>query len=146
MEIVRSDTGTGRTHNYKSSRVIEAVIRVKTAQWGWLGCSQGCANALTVESRLVTGTADERALVKRLTSRLLLFGCHNGSTHGELADDKVEQALVNIELSPFGEGLSSEALSVVHALMGSNATALVFGGINSLSHSGVLSLWRDGQF
>lgn len=146
VDIVRSDTGTGRTHNYNASRVIEAVKRVKTAQWGWLGYSQGCANALTAESRLVTGTPDERALVKGLTSRLLLFGCHNGSTHGELADNKIEQALVDIELSPFGEGLSSEALSMVHALMGSNASALVFGGINSLSHSGVLSLWRDGQF
>ena len=30
--------------------------------------------------------------------------------------------------------------------MGSNATALLFGGINSLSHSGVLSLWSDGNF
>ena len=153
IDLIRADTGIGRSLEYNAGRIADAIRNLKDGPWCWLGYSQGCANALMAESMLLTGTPTEHALIKnKLKSRCLLFGAHNGSVHGSLADTKIENAIVDVEYflkllqAHFSFSFTSCILSRVTSILVSRAASNLFAGIRSLTHSGLIRLWRDGQF
>ena len=86
VQVVRADTATAREFTYNAARIEDAVRQVTTRTWGWLGYSQGCANALTAESTMRGGTPEQRKLLDGLRSRHLLFGAHNGSAHADCGE------------------------------------------------------------
>ena len=99
VRVVRADTATAREFTFNAARIEEAARSVTTSTWGWLGYSQGCANALTAESMMRGGTPEQQVLLKGLRSRHLLFGAHNGSSHADCGGPKVDLALVHAEES-----------------------------------------------
>ena len=56
--VVRADTGTARSFEFNAAKIEEAISTVTEMRrpYGLLGYSQGCANALTAESLLLSGT------------------------------------------------------------------------------------------
>lgn len=151
VRVVRADTATGRSLEYNAVRIEEAVRTVQ-GPWGIIGYSQGCANALQAESRMLSGTPEQQELVSRLRCRNLLFGAFNGSAHGTCTNAKFLRGIVDGEqfLKHYQGVLSKEA--VTHAQRGLrllfDSRPFVHGTLGSLSlaHEGVRFLQREGQF
>jgi hypothetical protein len=151
VRVIRAGTATWRSLQYNAVRVEEA-IREATTPYGILGYSQGCANGLMAESRLLGGTPGQQALAGRLRCRNLLFSAFNGSAHGTCGDWKLSRAMVEGErfLKHYQAVLSKPAIEMgLRALrLALDSQTLVLGllGSDSLSHEGVRSLHREGQF
>ncbi|KAF4668536.1 hypothetical protein FOL47_002955 [Perkinsus chesapeaki] len=154
LQIVRADTGTGRSLEYNARRVIEAVRKIDPdTEWGWLGYSQGCANALRAETTIQTGTPEEYELIHdRLVGRMLIFSAFNGSVHGKLGDDKVQAVIMDLEYfmkllqAHFSSQFAGFALNLFTSALASRVVTDLLVGVQSLTHQGVFTLWRDGQF
>ncbi|MBI2392894.1 MAG: hypothetical protein HYV09_25135 [Deltaproteobacteria bacterium] len=151
IKVVRADTATGRSLEYNAVQVEDAVRSVE-GPWGIIGYSQGCANALAAEARMLGGTPEQQELVSRLRCRNLLFGAFNGSAHGTCSNAKFLRGIVEGEqfLKHYQGVLSREA--VTHAQralrMMFDSRPFVHGTLGSLSlaHEGVRFLQREGQF
>ncbi len=151
IRTIRADTATARSLDYNAARIEEAVRQASTP-WGTLGYSQGCANILQAESRLLGGTPEQQALARGLRCRNLLFSAANGSAHGTCGDLKLLRAIVEgeqilkhyqallskpaIEMALHGLRLALDSKTFVHSQLGSD----------SLSHTGVQFLQREGLF
>jgi hypothetical protein len=150
VQLLRADTATGRSLEYNAERVIDEVRRAKTP-WGWVGYSQGCANALMAESLLRGGTPDEQALLESFVSRCLLFSAANGSAHGSSGDWKLGRALVRGEriLKPYQGTYSRPALRAFYraarAALDSRAFHQGMGGWHSLTYERAVTFHRDLQ-
>jgi len=151
VTVLRADTATARSLEYNARRVIEAVKKAKTP-YGFVGYSQGCANALMTESKLKGGTPEQAGLLDDLVCRNLLFSAANGSAHGTCGDEKFLQAMVDMDhfLAHYQAVFSHSAIRMflrgVRLVLDSRAFVLGMLGTRSLSHWGVLSLQRGGQF
>ncbi|KAF4754167.1 hypothetical protein FOZ63_004697, partial [Perkinsus olseni] len=154
LQIVRADTGTGRSLEYNARRVIQAIRKIDPdTEWGWLGYSQGCANALRAETTVQTGTPEEYDLIhNRLVGRMLIFSAFNGSVHGKLGDDKVQAVIMDLEYfmkllqAHFSSQFAGSALNLFTSALASRLVTDLLVGVQSLTHEGVFTLWRDGQF
>jgi hypothetical protein len=140
-----------RSLEYNAACIEEAARRT-TTPWGYVGYSQGCANGLCAESRLLGGTPEQQALASRLVARNLLFSAFNGSAHGTCSDGKYLQTIVEGErtLKHFQAVLSRRAtemgLSALRLSMDSREAVVAMLGSFSLSHDGVLFQQREGRF
>jgi hypothetical protein len=151
VRVIRADTRTARSLDYNAARVEEAVCQV-TTPWGYIGYSQGCANGLNTESRLLGGTPDQQRLVRGLRCRNLLFSAVNGSAHGTCGDIKFVRAMsdgdkfIKHYQAVFSRQAIEFALKNIRTLLDSRSLVHSLAGIQSLSHDGVRPLARDGQF
>ncbi len=151
IRVIRADTQTARTLEYNAARVEEAVRRVD-GPWGYVGYSQGCANGLMAEARMLGGSPEQQELVSRLKTRHLLFSALNGSAHGTCGDWKFLRAMSDADrFLKFYQALLSRSairfsLKNLRALLDSKPFVHSLGGVASLSHEGVRALARDGQF
>ena len=151
VRVVRADTANMRSLKFNAHRILDAV-RTVTTPYGFIGYSQGCANALMAESMLHAGPPDVAPLLDRLVCRNLLFGAHNGSLHGTCGDRKMLQALIDLDhfMAHYQAVLSRPAILLAQSFMrlALDSRAFVSGvlGSRSLSRFGVLALQAGGQF
>ena len=151
VRTVRADTATARSLEYNADRAIEAIEGLRTP-YGLVGYSQGCANALCAEARMLAGPPRLQELARGLRGRMFLFSAINGSAHGTCGDWKLYRAMVELDrLMKHYQGVfSGQAISFVlrnlGALLDSRAMVHGFGGMASLSYEGVVALAREGQF
>eukprot|EP00746_Dinoflagellata_sp_MGD_P020080 gnl/MRDRNA2_/MRDRNA2_14673_c0_seq1.p1 gnl/MRDRNA2_/MRDRNA2_14673_c0~~gnl/MRDRNA2_/MRDRNA2_14673_c0_seq1.p1 ORF type:complete len:1041 (+),score=177.80 gnl/MRDRNA2_/MRDRNA2_14673_c0_seq1:429-3125(+) len=151
VEFVRADTGC-RSLEYNSSKIQEAIRQVKTEAWGYIGYSQGCANSLMAESRLCTGTPEQRKLVVgRLKCRNLLYSAANGSAHATCGEWKTTRCIVEAERilkhhqAIFSRAATDSFLRLLWTTLSSREATCLFGGLHSVTHFGARALWRDAQ-
>ncbi|MBU1220737.1 hypothetical protein KKF34_11700 [Myxococcota bacterium] len=151
IRVLRADTKTARNLYFNAWQILKSLDDVD-GPFGFIGYSQGCANALRAESLLAGGTPPMRAKLERLKSRNLLFSAINGSTHGSCGNIKFMNALSEMDkiLKYYQAVFSGRAvkffLSNLNALLDSRSFVHLLGGMESLSHSGVTELAREGQF
>lgn len=151
VHIIRADTETARPLTHNAHRIVEAV-RKATTPYGLVGYSQGCANILTAESMLKSGTPDQQRLLEGLVARNLLFTASNGSPHGTCGDLKFMRAMVDMDhfLAHYQTVLSGRAiqaaLRTIRLLLDSQAVVLGMLGTRSLSRWGIIALHGGGQF
>lgn len=151
VKLVRSDTATAETLVYNAQKIVEAIEEVD-GPYGLIGYSQGCANVLMAESLLRRGTPEQQRLLDDLRSRNFLFSAVNGSAHGSCGNEKFLAAMVEGEaFLKFYQGMFSGSLirgfqKVLNALLENPQVTHIMGSVDSLSHEGVVSLTRDGEF
>jgi hypothetical protein len=151
VHIIRADTATNKPLEYNARRIIEAMEEA-VGPFGFLGYSQGCANALMAESILASGTPRERRLLDRLVCRNLLFSAFNGSPHGSSTDRKFLEAMVGLDnfLSHYQARLSQPAIEaavrVMVMLLDNRLSATGILGMRSVAYEGVMELHRHGRF
>jgi len=151
VRVIRADTQTARSLEFNARKVEEAASQV-TTPWGYIGYSQGCANGLMAESRMLGGSPDQQSIVSGLRCRNLLFSAINGSAHGTCGDWKFLRAMVEGDkfLKYYQAVLSRKAIDFalrnIKMLLDSRPFVHSLGGIASLSYDGVRALGRDGQF
>jgi len=151
VATVRADTATARSLEYNADRAIEAIEGLRTP-YGLVGYSQGCANALCAEARMLAGPPRLQTLARGLRGRMFLFSAINGSAHGTCGDWKFYRTMVELDrLMKHYQGVfSGPAIAFVlrnlGALLDSRAFVHNFGGMASLSYEGVVALAREGQF
>ncbi len=151
VRTIRANTKTFRSLEHNAAAIVRAARRAKTP-WGYIGYSQGCANGLRAEARLLGGPPEEQALAVRLVCRNLLFSAANGSAHGTCGNIKFLRAMNQADrfLSHYQAFFSDRAiglaLRVVRLALGSQPWVLSMRGAQSLAHEGVEALFRDGQF
>jgi hypothetical protein len=151
VRVIRADTSTMRSLEDNAVRIEEAVRRV-TGPWGAIGYSQGCANALAAEHRLLSGTPEQQALAAGLRCRNLLFSALNGTAHGTCSNWKYLRAVADGErmLKHYQAVVSQPAIRLAHRalrlMLDSQPFVLSLLGGHALSHEGVKFLHREGQF
>ena len=151
VRTIRANTATARSLEYNAARIEDAARQAKTP-WGYIGYSQGCANGLMAESRLLSGTPEQQKLAERLVARNLLFSATNGSAHGTCGDWKTMRAMIEGDrfLKHYQAVASRQAIRFVidniKLALDSRLFVHVMGGVASLSYEGVRALGRDGQF
>lgn len=151
VEVIRAHTGLFRSLEYNASAIIEAIKQAKTP-WGYIGYSQGCANALMAENFLYGGTPEQRKLLDNFVCRNLLFSAANGSVHGSNGARKFLTAIVEGEMflkhyqAIYSRELTDLILRTMKAVMDSRAFVNTLGGTYSLTLERARLLHRDGQF
>jgi hypothetical protein len=151
IKVIRADTKTARSLHFNAARVEDAVRSVDTP-WGYIGYSQGCANGLQAESRLLGGTPEQQSFCKNLRCRNLLFSAINGSAHGTCGDQKFLRVMSDGDrfIKHYQALLSKPAIEFglknIRQLLDSRLFVHSLAGVHSLSHEGVRPLARDGQF
>jgi hypothetical protein len=118
VKTIRSDTATARSFEYNAGKIeeaIEAAVQLRRP-YGYLGYSQGCANALMAETTLLAGTPKQQMLLNSgsssLVCRQLLFSAANGSVHGSAMEKKIQRLIVLCEeFFKYQQGYVSRALS-----------------------------------
>lgn len=155
--VVRADTGTARSFDFNAAKIEEAILHATEMKrpYGLLGYSQGCANALTAESLLLSGSpVQQRALIDAragLVCRQLLFSAANGSMHGPAMDLKVQRLIVMAEdffkyqQGYFSKALTRLVLELVNQTMDSAPFQKFFGGAQSMLPDGCRAFWRESQ-
>jgi hypothetical protein len=151
VRVVRAHTGLLQSLEYNAAAIIRALDGVD-GPWGWVGYSQGCANALLAESFLRGGTPDQQKVLDRLVCRNLLFSAANGSAHGTSGTAKFARAMIDGErfLKHYQARYSKEMidlfLRVFRMLLDSRLFVSYLGGAHSLTLERAAALHRDGQF
>ena len=151
VEVVRADTATLQSVDYNAACVERAVRENVQTPWGWVGYSQGCANAFRAEAMMLQGTPEQQRLMENFRCRQLLYSAANGSAHATCGDWKLLRALVDGErfLKRFQASMSvatqNLALDLLQNAMSSRLAYAVLGSVQSLTHQGARTMWRDGQ-
>lgn len=151
VRVVRADTATLQSVDYNAACVEQAVREHVTTPWGWVGYSQGCANAFCAEAMMLQGTPKQQRLMDSFRCRQLLFSAANGSAHATCGDWKLLRALVDGErfLKRFQASMSAAtqnlALDLLQNALSSRLAFAVLGSVQSLTHEGARKMWRDGQ-
>jgi hypothetical protein len=118
VKTIRSDTATARSLEYNAGKIeeaIEAAVQLGRP-YGYIGYSQGCANALMAENSLLSGTPNQQKILasgnSSLVCRMLLFSAANGSFHGPAMEKKIQRLIVLCEeFFKYQQGYVSRALS-----------------------------------
>jgi len=157
VKVIRSDTATARSLEYNAGKVEEAIELAKQMKkpFGLLGYSQGCANALTAESHMLSGTPKQQQALSKfnggLVCRQLLFSACNGSFHGPAMDKKVQQLISMCEdffksqAGFFSRAFTSVILESLNSILDSAAFHKTMGGAQSFLPDGCREFWREGQ-
>jgi len=157
VKTIRADTGTARSLDFNASKIeeeVEAAARLGRP-FGFLGYSQGCANALKAESMLLSGSPARRKLLTSsksgLVCRQLLFSAANGSMHGPASEAKVQRLIVmGEEALKYQQGYFSRSfinltLNLLSEIMDSAAFQKLLGGAETFLPEGCAAFWRDSQ-
>eukprot|EP00929_Paragymnodinium_shiwhaense_P056034 TRINITY_DN28050_c0_g6_i1.p1 TRINITY_DN28050_c0_g6~~TRINITY_DN28050_c0_g6_i1.p1 ORF type:complete len:1888 (+),score=485.27 TRINITY_DN28050_c0_g6_i1:132-5795(+) len=151
VEVIRADTATLQSVDYNAAQIEKAVKDHVRTPWGWVGYSQGCANAFRAEALMLQGTPEQKALMDGFRCRQLLFSAANGSAHASCAEWKLLHAFVDGErfIKRFQASMSKTtqllALKLLGNFLTSRASFAVFGSMQSLTHEGARQMWRDGR-
>jgi len=151
VTFIRADTGTAKSHAYNADKVEEAIRKVPTKAWGMIGYSQGGANLFKAESNLCGGTPEQRALTEGLRCRNFLFPAANGSAQATCGEWKFTKGIVEIEgflkhhQVSFSSAVQEAFLDILLTVLTSRELFLLVGGMHSLTHLGVQTLWREAQ-
>lgn len=157
VKVIRADTATARSFEYNAAKIEEAIAAAVDMgkPYGYLGYSQGCANALMAEATLLSGSPRQRdTLLRRgggLVCRQLLFSAANGSFHGPALEKKIQRLIVLCEeFFKYQQGYVSRALSslVLDSLNGILDSAQfhkIMGGAQSFLPEGCRAFWREAQ-
>mmetsp|Transcript_25806 Transcript_25806/g.55526 ORF Transcript_25806/g.55526 Transcript_25806/m.55526 type:complete len:2059 (-) Transcript_25806:9-6185(-) len=156
VKTVRADTGTARSIEYNATKIEEAVeVAAKLKRpYGLLGYSQGCANEMNFESRMISGTPDQQRVITSdngLICRQLLFSAANGSMHGPSAEAKVHQLVLMCEdffkyqQGYFSRAFISSTLEVLNGILDSAAFQKFLGGAKSFFPDALRAFWREAQ-
>jgi len=154
VEVIRANTGTARSLEYNAGKIEEAIqlaLSKEKKPYGLLGYSQGCANSLTAESMLISGTPLQQEYSKYLVCRQLLFSAANGSMHGVALNIKIPKLIVMCEEAfKYHQGYFSRAcirfvLEALNDMMDSSAFQKFLGGAQSLLPEGCCTFWREAQ-
>lgn len=151
VKFIRANTGTAKSHAYNADKVEEAIQKVTTQAFGMIGYSQGGANMFKAESNLCGGTPEQRALASGLRCRNFLFPAANGSAQASCGEWKITRAIVEIESFmkhhqvTFSAALQEAFLDILLTVLTSRELYLLVGGVHSLTHLGVQTLWREAQ-
>ena len=133
VDYIRADTGTARSYEFNAGKIIEAItfaVHLKKP-FGLLGYSQGCANGLTAESLLLSGTPMQQAMLASaqggLVCRQLLFSAANGSMHGPSLEAKIQRLIIMCEeFFKYQQGYCSRAHRVLDLSTGRSSITRVF--------------------
>ena len=154
---IRADTGTARSIDYNAAKIEEAVeIASKLKRpYGLVGYSQGCANEINFESRMISGTPDQQSAITSpetgLVCRQLLFSAANGSMHGPAVEMKVHQLIPMCEdffkyqQGFFSRAFISSTLEVLNDTLDSAAFQKFLGGAKSFLPDALRVFWREAQ-
>lgn len=157
VKVIRSDTATARSLEYNAGKIEEAIEEAIQLgkPYGYIGYSQGCANALLAESTLLTGTPkQQQALTSSnagLVCRMLCFSAANGSIHGPAMERKIERLIVLCEeFFKYQQGYVSRALTAsilenINNLLDSSSFHKVMGGAQCFLPDGCRLFWREAQ-
>ena len=157
VKVIRADTATARSLEYNAGKIEEAIEEAIQLgkPYGYIGYSQGCANALMAESTLLTGTPKQhQALTSSnagLVCRMLCFSAANGSFHGPAMERKIERLIVLCEeFFKYQQGyvsrsLTSTILENINTLLDSSSFHKLMGGAQSFLPDGCRSFWREAQ-
>ena len=154
VRTIRSDTGTARSLEFNASKIEDAIeIAVKLKKpFGLLGYSQGCANSLSAESLLLSGTPRQQQYLNMLVCRQLIFSAANGSSHGPALEAKIHRLFVMCEeFFKYQQGYCSRAFisAVLEVLTGVLDSAafqkVICGGGGTFLHEGNRAFWREAQ-
>jgi len=158
VKTIRADTGTARSLEYNGAKIEEAIecaVQLKKP-YGLFGYSQGCANALTAESSLLSGSPrQQNNLINpeaHLVCRQLLFSAANGSMHGPSTEVKIHRLIVmSEEFFKYQQGYCSRAfislvLETITNLMDSAPfQKVICGGGGTFLFEGSRAFWREAQ-
>ena len=157
VKTIRADTGTARSIDYNASKIEEAVeLAVKMKRpYGLLGYSQGCANEINFESRMISGTPEQQKILcspeSGLVCRQLLFSACNGSVHGPAVEAKVHQLITMCEdffkyqQGYFSRAFISSTLEILNDTLDSAAFQKFLGGAKSFFPDALRAFWREAQ-
>ena len=157
VTAIRADTATARSLEYNAGKVEEAIeLAVQMNKpYGLLGYSQGCANALTAESILLSGTPKQRQELSKfnggLVCRQLLFSASNGSFHGPAMEKKIQQLISMCEdffksqAGYFSRAFTSTVLETLNSVLDSSFYHKTMGGAQSFLPDGCREFWREAQ-
>jgi hypothetical protein len=157
VKVIRSDTATVRSLEYNAGKIEEAIEEAIQLgkPYGYIGYSQGCANALLAESTLLTGTPkQQQALTSSnagLVCRMLCFSAANGSIHGPSMERKIERLIVLCEeFFKYQQGYVSRALTAsilenINNLLDSASFHKLMGGAQCFLPDGCRLFWREAQ-
>mmetsp|Transcript_74865 Transcript_74865/g.156080 ORF Transcript_74865/g.156080 Transcript_74865/m.156080 type:complete len:544 (-) Transcript_74865:40-1671(-) len=151
VEVVRANTATLHSVDFNAEQIQKAVMEHVKTPWGWVGYSQGCANAFRAEALMLQGTPGQQKLLESFRCRQLLFSAANGSAHATCGDWKLLRALIDGErfLKKLQASMSATTqllgLNLLHHFLCSRVGSAFFGSVQSLTHEGARKMWRDGQ-
>ncbi|KAL7544123.1 hypothetical protein ACHAXR_013527, partial [Thalassiosira sp. AJA248-18] len=157
VKTIRADTGTARSIDYNATKIEEAVEMATKLNrpYGLLGYSQGSANEINFESRMLSGTPDQQKILSSpdsgLVCRQLLFSAANGSMHGPAAEAKVHQLITMCEdffkyqQGYFSRAFISSTLEVLNDTLDSAAFQKFLGGAKSFFPDALKAFWREAQ-
>ncbi|GKY98734.1 hypothetical protein MPSEU_000829700 [Mayamaea pseudoterrestris] len=157
IKVIRADTATARSLEYNAGKIEEAIEEAIQLgkPYGYIGYSQGCANALLAESTLLTGTPKQQHAVTSsnagLVCRMLCFSAANGSFHGPAMEKKIERLIVLCEeFFKYQQGYVSRSLTAtilenINTLLDSSTFHKIMGGAQSFLPDGCRAFWREAQ-
>ena len=157
VQVIRANTGTARSLEYNASKIEDAIYEASKLQrpFGLLGYSQGCANILTTETIMLSGTPTQREIISSqkagLVCRQLLFSAANGSVHGPATERKIQRLIVMCEeFFKYQQGyvsraLASTVLEALNSMLDSSAFHKVMGGVQVFLTDGCRTFWRESQ-
>ena len=159
VKTVRADTGTARSFEFNAGKIedaIESAVKLNKP-FGLLGYSQGCANGLTAESLLLSGSPLQQHMLSSQTNeglvcRQLIFSAANGSMHGPAMEAKIHRLIVMCEeffkyqQGYFSKGFISMVLETLTNIMDSPVfQKIICGGGGTFLHEGSRAFWREAQ-
>jgi len=153
VQTIRADTATVRSFEYNASKIEEAIEKAVELDmpYGYVGYSQGCANCLTAESLMLSGTPKQKKMLEGLVGRQLLFSAANGSLHGSCSDKKAQTLIIQGEQAfkqhqgYFSKAFISAVLGSLNDGMDSAACQKFLGGAQSMLPAGCRAFWREAQ-
>lgn len=152
IHTVRTNTGNIQPLDYNANRIIEAIEPIQTP-FAIIGYSQGCANMMRAESRLMASTPDNRQkLEKYLISRHFVCSAFNGTPHAVCGVDKYHQLLVEGEAilkslsTTLSKPLSSKIFTSIKRILDTNFITASLSSVEALSPIGLAALARDAQY
>jgi hypothetical protein len=157
VKVVRADTATARSLEYNAAKIEEAIDEAvqMNKPYGYMGYSQGCANALLAETMLLSGSPKQQQALKSsqsgLVCRQLLFSAANGSFHGIAMEKKIERLIVQCEeffkyqQGYFSRAFSSFILESLNSALDSSSFHKIMAGAQCFLPEGCRTFWREAQ-
>jgi len=151
VPVVRANTRTLHSVDYNAEEIQRAVQEHVRTPWGWVGYSQGCANAFRAEALMLQGTPEQQQLLNSFRCRQLLFSAANGSAHATCGAWKLLRALIDGErfFKRFQATMTASTqllgLNLLQNVLCSRVGSAFFGSVQSMTHEGARRMWRDSQ-
>lgn len=151
VRILRANTGTIQPLDYNADRIIE-LLHTVDGPFAMIGYSQGCANMMRAESRMIGGTPQDRSIISRLVSRNFICSAFNGSAHAVCGLQKYKNALIEAESilksisGTLSKTLADKLFKGIERILDTTFITVSLDSVEALSPEGLCSLSRDAQY